>query len=171
MNEKALQAKKDAVKEISESLKGSKALAIVGYQGLTVAEMTELRRTLAEGKGTMGVYKNTMVRRALKDNGIEGLDAYLEGPNAFIFSEDTSSGAKILYKFSRYHEALVLKGGLVEGTVVDAAGLKEVAKLPTKEQLLSMFCMVLNEPVAGFARAVKSIAEKDAPEAAAPAAN
>ncbi|HBB04987.1 MAG TPA: 50S ribosomal protein L10 [Firmicutes bacterium] len=171
MNEKALQAKKNAVKEISEGLKNNKALAIVSYQGLTVAEMTELRRTLAEKKGTLGVYKNTMVRRALKDNAIEGLDAYLEGPNAFIFSEDATSGAKILYKFSRYHEALVLKGGLVEGTVVDAAGLKEVAKLPTKEQLLSMFCMVLNEPVAGFARAVKSIAEKDAPEATASAAN
>ena len=171
MNEKALQAKKNAVKEISEGLKNNKALAIVSYQGLTVAEMTELRRTLAEKKGTLGVYKNTMVRRALKYSAIEGLDAYLEGPSAFVFSEDATSGAKILYKFSRYHEALVLKGGLVEGTVVDANGLKEVAKLPTKEQLLSMFCMVLNEPVAGFARAVKSIAEKDAPEASAPAAN
>lgn len=170
MNEKALQAKKNAVKEISENLKSSKTMAIVSYQGLTVAELMELRRTLAEKNACFSVYKNTLVRRALKENGIEGLDSYLEGPNAFVFSEDTTSGAKIIYKFSRYHEALVLKGGYVEGTVVDEKGLKDVAKLPTKEQLLSMFCMVLNEPVAGFARAIKSIAEKDMPEAT-PAAN
>lgn len=170
MNEKALQAKKNAVKEISENLKNSKTMAIVSYQGLTVAELMELRRTLAEKNASFSVYKNTLVRRALKENGIEGLDSYLEGPNAFVFSEDTTSGAKIIYKFARYHEALVLKGGYVEGTVVDEKGLKDVAKLPTKEQLLSMFCMVLNEPVAGFARAIKSIADKDMPEAT-PAAN
>jgi len=169
MNEKALQAKKDSVKEISEHLNASKTVAIVGYQGLTVAELTELRRTLSEKHGHIGVYKNSMVRRALHENGVESLDEYLEGPNAFVFSEDVTSAAKIIYKFSRYHEALVLKGGLVEGTAVDAKGLKEVAKLPTKEQLLSMFCMVLNEPVAGFARVVNSLAEKGAPEA--PAAN
>ena len=133
MNEKALQAKQDAVKTISE--------------------------------------ENTMVRRALKENNIEGLDEFLEGPNAFVFSPETSSGVNIIYKYSRGHENLVLKGGYVEGQVVDAKGLKAVAKLPTKEQLLSMFCMVLNEPISGFARAIKSVAEKNgAPaEAAAPA--
>lgn len=171
MNEKALQAKKDAVKEISESIRSSKAVAIVSYQGLTVKELTELRRTLAEKHASVGVYKNTLVRRALKENGIEGLDSFLEGPNAFVFSEDTTAGAKIIYKFSRYHENLVLKGGYVEGQVVDAEGLKQVAKLPTKEQLLSMFCMVLNEPMSGFARLVNAIAEKDAPAAETPAAN
>jgi large subunit ribosomal protein L10 len=169
MNESALQAKKASVQEITEGFKNAKTVAIVSYQGLTVAETQELRRQLREKNAKMGVYKNTLVRRALKDQGIEGLDEILEGPNALVFSEDVTSAAKILYKFSRYHEHLVLRGGLVEGTVVDAAGLKTVAKLPTKEQLLSMFCMVLNEPVAGFARAVKSIAEKA--EASAPAAN
>jgi large subunit ribosomal protein L10 len=138
---------------------------------LTVAEITELRRKLAEKNARFGVFKNTMVRRALKENNIEGLDEFLEGPNAFVFSPETSSGVNIIYKYSRGHENLVLKGGYVEGQVVDAKGLKAVAKLPTKEQLLSMFCMVLNEPISGFARAIKSVAEKNgAPaEAAAPA--
>jgi large subunit ribosomal protein L10 len=136
-----------------------------------VAEITELRRKLAEKNARFGVFKNTMVRRALKENNIEGLDEFLEGPNAFVFSPETSSGVNIIYKYSRGHENLVLKGGYVEGQVVDAKGLKAVAKLPTKEQLLSMFCMVLNEPISGFARAIKSVAEKNgAPaEAAAPA--
>ena len=171
MNEKALQAKQDAVKTISEGIKNSKAIAIVSYHGLTVAEITELRRKLAEKNARFGVFKNTMVRRALKENNIEGLDEFLEGPNAFVFSPETSSGVNIIYKYSRGHENLVLKGGYVEGQVVDAKGLKAVAKLPTKEQLLSMFCMVLNEPISGFARAIKSVAEKNgAPaEAAAPA--
>ncbi|MBR4812068.1 MAG: 50S ribosomal protein L10 [Bacilli bacterium] len=171
MNEKALQAKQDAVKTISEGIQNSKAIAIVSYHGLTVAEITELRRKLAEKNARFGVFKNTMVRRALKENNIEGLDEFLEGPNAFVFSPETSSGVNIIYKYSRGHENLVLKGGYVEGQVVDAKGLKAVAKLPTKEQLLSMFCMVLNEPISGFARAIKSVAEKNgAPaEAAAPA--
>ncbi|MBR6056119.1 MAG: 50S ribosomal protein L10 [Bacilli bacterium] len=171
MNEKALQAKQDAVKTISEGIQNSKAIAIVSYHGLTVAEITELRRKLAEKNARFGVFKNTMVRRALKENNIEGLDEFLEGPNAFVFSPETSSGVNIIYKYSRGHENLVLKGGYVEGQVVDAKGLKAVAKLPTKEQLLSMFCMVLNEPISGFARAIKSVAEKNgAPaEASAPA--
>ncbi|MBR5990401.1 MAG: 50S ribosomal protein L10, partial [Bacilli bacterium] len=169
--EKALQAKQDAVKTISEGIKNSKAIAIVSYHGLTVAEITELRRKLAEKNARFGVFKNTMVRRALKENNIEGLDEFLEGPNAFVFSPETSTGVNIIYKYSRGHENLILKGGYVEGQVVDAKGLKAVAKLPTKEQLLSMFCMVLNEPISGFARAIKSVAEKNgAPaEAAAPA--
>lgn len=162
MNEKALQAKKDAVKAISEGLENSKTMAIVSYHGLTVAELMELRRKLAETDATLAVYKNTMVARALKDAGITGLDEYLEGPNAFMFSKDTSAGANVLYKFGRYHEQLVLRAGLVEGQVVDGKGLVEVAKLPTKEALLSMFCMVLNEPMAGLARAIQGVADKAA---------
>ena len=168
MNQDALNAKKAAVKEISEGLESSKTMAVVSYQGLTVSELIELRRTLAQKGSRLGVYKNTMVARALKDAGIEGLNEYLEGPNAIVFSEDVSSGVAALYKFSRFHEKLVLKAGLVEGKVVDADGLKEVAKLPSKEVLLSMFCMVLNEPMASLARAIDAIANK---AGEAPAAN
>lgn len=171
MNEKALQAKKDSVAKISEGIKASKAIAVVSYAGLTVAELTELRRKLAEKNATFGVFKNTLVRRALAENNIEGLDEYLEGPNAFVFSPEVSDGVNVIYKYSRAHESLVLKAGCIEGTIVDAKGLKDVAKLPTKEQLLSMFCMVLNEPISGFARAIKSVAEKNgAPAEETPAA-
>ena len=172
---KISQAKIDAVAAVSEGLKNNKTMAIVSYQGLTVAELTELRRKLAEKDAYLGVYKNTLVGRALKENNVEGLESYLEGPNAFVFSKDTTAALPVLVKFARYHDKLVLRGGLVEGTVVDEKGLKEVAKLPSKEALLSMFCMVLNEPVAQFARAVKAVAggdeEADGAEAAPAEAN
>ena len=170
MNKDVLQAKKDSVKEISDGLKTSTAVVVVSYQGLTVAELTELRRKLAEKQAFMGVYKNTLVMRALKDGGYAVDTNFFQGPNAFVFSKDESVGAAICAKFARLHEKLVIRGGIVDGQNVDAEGMKEVAKLPSKEALLSMFCMVLNEPVAGFARAVKSIADKMPQEAAAPAA-
>jgi large subunit ribosomal protein L10 len=176
MNKDVLQAKKDSVKEIEDGIKNSSAVVVVSYQGLTVAELTELRRKLTEKQAHLGVYKNTLVVKALAACGYPADKAFLQGPNAFVFSKDVSVGAAVCSKFSRYHEKLVVRGGVVEGQQVDAEGMKEVAKLPSKETLLSMFCMVLNEPVAGFARAVKSIAEKKpveaaAPSAAAPAAN
>jgi large subunit ribosomal protein L10 len=170
MNKDVLQAKKDSVKEITDGLKNSSTMVVVSYQGLTVAELTELRRKLAEKQATMGVYKNTLVARALADSGYSVDKDFLQGPNAFVFSQNVSDGAAICAKFARYHEKLVVRGGYVQGQPVDAAGMKDVAKLPSKEVLLSMFCMVLNEPVAGFARAVKSIADKKPAEAAAPAA-
>ena len=158
MNTSVLNKKKETVKSLTESVKNAKSIAIVSYHGLTVKDLTELRKNLAEKNATLGVYKNTLVNRALKEAGIEGLDEYLSGPNAYVFSSDVTGGPAVLYKFSRYHEELVLKGGYVEGKVVDAAGLKRVAKLPTKEVLLSMFQMVLNEPMAAFARALSSVA-------------
>ncbi len=165
MNEKVLTAKKNAVEEIKTGIKDSAGFAVIGYHGLTVAELMELRRKLADKGAHMKVYKNTMVRRALKEDNLADLGEVLEGPNAFVFAKDAPAGASVLYKFSRIHEHLVLKGGLVEGQVVDADGLKAVAKLPTKEALLSMFCMVLNEPMAGFARALDAVATKDEPAA------
>lgn len=168
MNKNVLEAKKSTVKEISDGFKSSSLMAVVSYQGLTVSELTELRHDLAKKGATFGVYKNTLVGRALKDNNVSGLESYLQGANAFVFSKDVTSAPAVLYKFSRYHEKLVLKAAYAENTVIDAAGLKELARIPGKEGLLSMFCMVLNEPAASFARAVKSIADKK-PAAAATA--
>jgi large subunit ribosomal protein L10 len=171
MNKEVLQAKKETVSEIEKSLDESSAIAVVSYQGLTVAELIELRRALAEKNAHMGVYKNTLVARAFKEKNLASIDEYLQGPNAFVFSKEANVGPAVINKFSRYHEKLVIKGGLVEGRVVDADGIVAIAKLPDKKGMLSMLCMVLNEPVASFARAVKSVADKSQPaEAKAPAA-
>lgn len=163
MNQKALQAKKDAVAAIKDSLSKSASFTVVSYQGLTVAEMQELRRTLEGVGATITVYKNTMVRRALKETDQPDLGELLEGPNGFVFSEDLSKGPKALAKFSRFHEHLVIKGGIAEGQVLDAAKVKEISKLPDKNGMLAMFLSCLNAPLTSFAAAVKAIADKGAP--------
>ena len=165
MNQQVLQAKKDTVKEIIDSISNAGSLTVVSYQGLTVAEMQELRRTLEKEETTITVYKNTMVRRALAEGKFADLGDLLNGPNGFVFSKDLSKGPKALAKFSRYHEALVIKGGLAEGKVLDAAGVKEISRLPDKNGLIAMFLSCLNAPLTKFAATVQAIADKSAPAA------
>ena len=163
MNQQVLNAKKETVAEIQESIKNAGSLTVVSYQGLTVAEMQELRKTLAKDNAHLVVYKNTMVRRALEEAKLPDFGDLLNGPNGFVFSEEIAKGPKALVKFSRYHEALVVKGGLVEGKVLDAAGVKEVSKLPDKNGLISMFLSCLNAPITKFAATIKAVAEKGQP--------
>lgn len=172
MNKEVLAAKKATVSEIEDNLSNCGSLTIVSYAGLTVAELSELRHKLAEKGAKMNVYKNTLVARALKDEQKDGLDEYLGGPNAFVFSKEISAGPEVLRKFAREHEQLVIKGGYVEGKAYDGAGMVAIAKMPNKEGLLSMFCQVLNAPISGFARTIAAIAEKNggAPAAANDAA-
>lgn len=171
MNEQALEAKKAAVKAVEEGFKNCTSLVIVSYQGLTVAEMQNLRRDLEKAESVIGVYKNTLVKRALKDVMDPALEEILNGPNALVFSKELSKGPKALVKFGRYHEALVIKGGVVEGKVVDADRMKAIAKLPDKNGLLSMFLSVLNAPITKFAATVKAVADKQAPASTEAAAN
>ncbi|MGM9814022.1 MAG: 50S ribosomal protein L10 [Candidatus Enteromonas sp.] len=170
MNQQALEAKKNAVKAIEESYNGSAAFVVVSYQGLTVAEIAQLRKELEKADATFTVYKNTMVRRALNEMNGPDLGKVLEGPNGFVFSKEYGAGPKALFKFARTHEHLVVKGGIVDGTVVDDKGMKEVSKLLDKNGMLSMFLSCLKAPVTKFAATVKAIADKEAP-AEAPAAN
>ena len=160
MNQQVLQAKKETVAEITKALGESGSVTVVSYQGLTVAEMQELRRTLEKEDASMTVYKNTMVRRALEEGQFASLGDLLNGPNGFVFSKDVAKGPKALTKFARFHEALVIKGGLVEGKVLDAAGMKEVSKLPDKNGLIAMFLSCLNAPITKFAATIKAVAEK-----------
>ncbi len=171
MNQNVLKAKQESVKAIGESVAASASVTVVSYQGLTVAEMQELRRSLEKEGATMTVYKNTLVRRALADNSQPDLGELLNGTNAFVFSKELSKGPKVLSKFSRYHEALVIKGGLAEGRVVDAKEMKAIAKLPDKNGLLSMFLQCLQAPLTNFAATVQSLADSKAPATDAPAAN
>jgi large subunit ribosomal protein L10 len=157
------------VSEITDGLKSSATVAVVSYQGLTVAELQELRRALASQDASFGVYKNTLVNRALKDANQPDLSDLLNGPNGFVFSKDVSKGPKALVKFSRYHEKLVLKGGLIGGKKATAEEIVTISKLPNKEGLVSMFLSCLQAPIRNFAYAVSKIAEKK-PAAAAPAA-
>ncbi len=160
MNKDVLQAKQEVVKEIVTKAKASSGLVVAEYRGLTVAQIQDLRRALAAEHASMNVYKNSLVERASDELGYADLKQILEGPNAIFFSEDVSSGAKVLAKFAkRYGDSLNIKGGVFEGQFADKAKVLEVAKLPNKEGLLAMLLSCLQAPVRQFACTVKAVAD------------
>ncbi len=150
-SEKILEQKKQVVAELSESIKASCTGVIVNYKGITVAEDTKLRKDLREAGDEYKVVKNTLLSRALKDAGIEGLDSVLEGTTAIAFSKDNYvSGAQILAKFADTNKNFEIKAGFVDGGVIDAEGVKNLAKLPSKEVLVAQVLGGLNAPITGF---------------------
>ena len=156
-----VELKKPVVEEISELLNGAKTAVIVDYRGLTVEQDTDLRKQLREAGVVYKVYKNTMINFAIKGTEFEELSKHLEGPTALAVSkEDATAAARILYKFSQTARALELKAGVVEGTYYDEAGIKVIATVPSREELLSKFLGSIQSPVTNFARVIKQIAEK-----------
>ncbi|HJB83516.1 MAG TPA: 50S ribosomal protein L10 [Candidatus Mediterraneibacter intestinavium] len=168
-----VELKQPIVEAIAEEIKDAQSVVLVDYRGLTVAQDTELRKQLREAGVVYKVYKNTMMKRAFEGTPCEGLESCLEGPSAIAVSKDDATApARILCKFAKDAPALELKGGVVEGNVYDVAGLTELSKIPSREELLSRLLGSMQSPIANFARVIKQIAEKggaDAAEAAAPA--
>lgn len=163
--------KEQLVEIIAERLGRSKSVVLADYRGLNVAEDTELRSKLREAGVEYEVLKNTMTSRAAAKLDIAGLDEFLAGPTAVAFGyEDAVSAAKILHDFSKEHKALELKGGIVEGRIVNAEELASIAKLPSREGLLSMLLSVLQAPMRNLAYVVQQVAEQKDGGAEAPAA-
>ena len=160
MSAEAIKAKSALVEEIATKLKDAQSAVIVEYRGLSVAEVTELRRSLRAEDVEFKIYKNTLVRRATESTGYEELNAQLTGPNAIAFGHsDAVAPARVLAKFAKDHEALVIKAGMVEGKVLDVEEIKEISKLPNREGMYSMLLGMLQAPVSKFARVVKAVAE------------
>ena len=159
MNQEILKSKQEIVAKISDSLKDCGSMTIVEYRGLTVAQISELKKSLKAVGSTFSVYKNTLFTRASNDLGYSELDQYLSGSNAYVFSKELNAGPKVLAKFAKRNENLVIKAGLAEGRVLDAAGVKTLATLPDKNGLLSMFLSCLNAPIQKFAATVKAVAD------------
>ena len=159
MSKEIMEAKKLVVEEIVQQLKNSQSSIVVEYRGLTVAEVTELRRQLRAESIDFKVYKNSMVSRAAKAANLGELNETLVGPNAFAFGNDAVAPARILAKFAKNHNALVIKSGVIEGKVFDAEAVNKFATLPNKGGLISMFLGCLQSPVIKFACAVKAVAE------------
>ena len=159
MNQEILKSKQETVAKITESLKDCGSMTIVEYRGLTVAQISDLKKSLKAVGSTFSVYKNTLFTRASNDLGYSDLDQYLTGSNAYVFSKELNAGPKVLAKFARRNENLVIKAGLAEGKVLDAAGVKTLATLPDKNGMLSMFLSCLNAPIQKFAATVKAVAD------------
>lgn len=156
-----VEVKKTIVDEISELLNGAKAAVLVDYRGLTVDQDTRLRKQLREANVTYKVYKNTMINFAIKGTEFEALSSHLEGPTAIAVSkEDATAPAGIVHKFSKEAPVIELKAGVVDGTYYDAEGIKLIATIPSREELLAKLLGSIQSPVTNFARVIKQIAEK-----------
>ncbi|MCZ8537648.1 MULTISPECIES: 50S ribosomal protein L10 [Paenisporosarcina] len=158
---RAIEAKKVRVEEITEKFQTAATAVVVDYRGLSVSQVTELRKQLREAGVEFKVYKNTMTRRAVEVAGLEGLNESLTGPNAIAFStEDVVAPAKILNDFAKKNEHLEIKAGVIEGTIATAEDIKALAELPSREGLLSMLLSVLQAPMRNFAVVTKAVAEQ-----------
>lgn len=166
-----VELKQPIVQAIADDIKDAQSVVIVDYRGLTVAQDTELRKQLREAGVIYKVCKNTMMKRAFEGTDFAGLEEYLEGPSAMVVSKDDATApARIICKFSKTAEALEVKAGVVEGTVYDAAGITELSKIPSREELLSKLLGSLQSPITNLARVLNQIAEQGGAEACEAAA-
>ena len=159
-NQKIIEMKESVVNEIVDKMQNSSSYILFEYRGLTVTETNELRRKLRESGSEFKVYKNKLVQRATESAGYAEINDKLVGPNAIAFGHsDAVAPARILAKFAKDHEALVIKAGIVEGKVLEVEEVNEIAKLPGREGMYSMLLGMLKEPVSKFARVVKAVAD------------
>ena len=138
-SEKILNQKKEEVSALAAKMKEAKLVLLTDYRGINVEDVTNLRTELRNAKAEYKVIKNNITRRALAECGIEGLEEQLTGPTAVIMSnEDYLEPAKAIYKFSKDNDFYKIKGGVIEGKVMTAEEIITLAKLPSREELLSM---------------------------------
>lgn len=156
-----VELKQPIVAEISELLNGAASAVVVDYRGLTVEQDTQLRKKLRESDVSYKVYKNTMIRFAVKGTEFEALVPHLEGPTALAVSKtDATAPARILAEFAKTADKLELKAGVVEGNYYDEKGIQVIATIPSREILLGRLLGSMQSPIANFARVLNQIAEK-----------
>ena len=149
-NQAIIAKKEEVVNEIAEKFQNATSAILFDYRGLTDSEIVELRRNLRENEASYKVYKNTLTKRALDKLSIN-LDDCLEGPSALAVSSDAIAPIKVLADFAKTHPALELKGGIVDGKVTTLDELKELANVPSRDSLLTMFAAGLMEHVKNVA--------------------
>ncbi len=157
-SEKVLNQKKEEVKNLAEKMKEAKLILLTDYRGINVVDDTDLRRNLRNINATCNVIKNNITRRALKEIGIEGLDETLEGPTAVIMAnDDYLAASKEIYNFTKTHDFYKIKGGVVDGKVMTADEIITLAKLPSREDLLSMLAGALLANISKVAVALNEV--------------
>lgn len=157
-SEKNLNAKKQVVSEIVEKIKNSESVILFSYQGLTVSDLSELRKSLRVTEAEINVYKNTLLKLALKELN-QNLDEFLEGPNAILFGKNLLEPIKVISEFAKKHDKLDIRVGIISGNVADLDVIKEYASIPSREGLLTMFAGGLIQHVRDFAIGLNLYAE------------
>ena len=167
-----VEAKQPIVQEIAGLLEDAQAAVLVDYMGITVDADTELRKKLREANVTYRVYKNTLMRIAMKGTQFEALSDDLKGPSAIAVSkEDATAPARVIatYINEKKTDKISLKAGVVDGTYYDTKGIQAVALIPSREILLGRLLGSWQSPMANFARVIDQMVKKENGEEAAPA--
>ena len=158
-----VELKAPIVEEIKANLEGAKSVVLVDYLGLTVAQDTNLRRATREAGVIYKVYKNTMVKRAIAGTEFADLEKDLDGPTAVAISKDDATApARVVAEFAKTAKTLEMKSGIVEGTYYDKDGIKVIASIPSREELLSRLLGSLQSPIANLARVLNQVSEQKA---------
>ena len=164
-SEKSLNLKKEEVSKLAEKMKEAKLVLLTDYRGINVEDATSLRNELRNVNAEYKVIKNNITKRALAECGITGLDEVLEGPTAVIMTnEDYLEPTKAIYKFSKDNDFYKIKGGVVEGKVLTAEEIITLAKLPSRQELLSMLAGSLLANISKFAVALDQVRAQKAAE-------
>ena len=158
-NEKVLEAKKQQVADLVETLNGATTGVLIDYRGLNVEEDTKLRNDLRAAGVKYFVVKNTLLRLAANQVGLEELDSILHGPTALAISEDPIAPAKILFDFAKGNDKVEIKTGFMDGKVMSMDELTALAKTPSKESLIASIMGSLNAPVSNLVRLLDTIAQ------------
>ena len=153
-----LEGKKAVVSEVAQIVANAQTMAVAEYRGVGVGALTTLRKNAREQGVHIQVLKNTLARRAIEGTSFEALSAELTGPLIYGISEDAVAAAKVLNDFAKTNDKLILKAGVYNGKFLDQAGIKALASIPSREELLSKLAYVMKAPVAGMARALAAVA-------------
>lgn len=159
----AKQQKAVQIEEIKSKIQNCKAMVVVDYKGISVADDTALRANFRKENVEYRVLKNRLVQIALNQLGITGFDGHLEGPTAVAFANgDALAAAKVVANAKKTVNALEIKCGLMDGAYIDATTVEKLATIPSKEVLLAQLLGLLQSPISGLARALQQVAEKKA---------
>ena len=146
-----IEDKRQLVEEIKNKFQEAQSAVLVDYRGLNVEEVTELRSKFRTEGVDYKVYKNTMMRFAVREAGLEGLSEHLVGPTAVAFGlEEPVGAAKIINEFSKKHKNLEIKAGMVDGKVINIEEVRDLANLPSREELIAKVLGGFNSPITGF---------------------
>ena len=156
---KVLEAKKAVVEEIESHIKESESIIMFTYRGLTVSELSELRRELKKVDSDVKIYKNTLVNIALNNMKLN-LDGFMSGPNAIVFSKELLEPIKIISKFVKDHKNAEMKVGIISGSIADLNTIKEYADIPSREGLLTMLAGGMLQHVKNLAIGLNMYAEQ-----------
>jgi len=152
-----IEEKSQVVSEIKEKFQQASGIVLADYRGLTVAQVTQLRAQLRLAGVEYRVMKNTLVRRAADELGVEGLDSYLKGPTALAFCADPVAPAKVLMEFAKVNKLkkFQIKAGVLDGKVIGPEGVKALAGLPSREVLMAMVLRGMQAPLTGLANVLQ----------------